>query len=216
MRVLTLVEAAVALGIGALGGVGLLYGTGELRTSSQLTQLRRDYDDAYTLELTRLEAERTGRLEQEEADRRREEAEAKARAEAEAAAKAREAESKAREEAEKNRLPAFGVFTVKAASDLELEAGARTERGRSIELGWEAAPGKFKIKGGKFTINLTPKVAGNRLLLDVAVSPMAIVVADGERKGVSTAQGLPVGKLLKLDFQSPAAGDLNLILQYRK
>lgn len=221
MRVLTLVEAVVALGVGALGGLGLLYGTGELKTSAQLSQLRADYDNAFQSELSRLESERRVRLEaEEEANRRIREAEARARAEAEAEAQAArlkaEAERARAEAAPK--LPAYGQLVLKAATDLEVDGGAAGGgRGKSIDLAFDTAPsGRIRVKGGKFTINLTPKLRGSRMTLDVSVSPMAIIAADGERKGVSTAQDIAVGRQLRLDFQSPAAGDLNLVLAYRR
>lgn len=216
LRVLTLVEATLALAVGALGGAGLLYGTGDLKSAGQIERLQRDYDDAFRLELSRLETQRAARLEEARAEQERAAAAEKARL-AELDRKRVEALQREQELAkEKNRLPAFGLLVLKAASDLEVDTGAGLERGKSIDVPWETPPVKFKVKGGKFTISLTPKLKGNRLTVDVAVSPMAIIVADGERKGVSTAQGLVVGKSLKLDFQSPAAGDLNLVLQFRK
>ena len=219
MRPAMLLEAVLAVALGAGGGAGFLFGTGDLRTPAQIDVLQTELDSTRRAVTERKEAVRR-------AEQARLEAEEKARLAAEAAA-LREAEEKARlaaeeaarkeAEAKANRMPAFGLLSIKAAADLNVDAGEVSDRGKSVELPFENKPGKIKVKGGRFTIYLTPRVQGSRLKLDVSVSPMAIIVADGERKGVSTAQGLVVGRgPFKLDFQSPAAGDLNLVLQYRK
>lgn len=214
MRAVNFVEAVVALVIGAGGGAGFLVSTGDLKSSADVATIQRETDDARkSIETTKTEIRS---LEEQQA------AAAKAKIEADTKARLVEEErlriEKEREKEKANVpvLPAFGQLVLKAASDLEIEYGSERLRGKSVNVDFPTKPEKFKIKGGKFTVTVTPKLQGTKLAIDVSVSPMAIIQVDGERQGVSTAMGIVVAKQLKLDLQSPAAGDLNLILQFRK
>lgn len=221
MRPATLVQAVIALVIGAGGGVGYLYGTGQLSTPARLEELTSKLDAtrqtisvrrqaAAEAEKERLEAEEKA-LEAARAEERRL---AEALAEEQRLAEEAAARAKAAEAA--NRAPAFGVLSINATTEISVESSDGTRKGKAVTLPFSSAPGKLKLKDGRFTVYLTPKVKGSRLELDVSVSPMAIIAADGERK-VSSVQGLVVGRgPFALDFNSPTAGDLNLVLQFRK
>lgn len=221
MRPATLVQAVIALAIGAGGGFGYLYGTGNLSTPARLEALSSKLDAtrqkisvrrqaAAAAEQARLEAEEKA-LEAARAEERRL---AEALAEEQRLAEEQAARAKAAEEAA--RAPSYGTLSIKATTEISVEAGRSTQKGKAVTLPFTSAPGKLKLKDGRFTVYLTPKVKGSRMELDVSVSPMAIITADGKRE-VSTVRGLVVGRgPFALDFNSPTAGDLNLVLQFRK
>lgn len=221
MRGTTIVEAVVALALGAGAGAGFIVGTGDLKGSSEMARL--DGEKAgFEKQLVDHQKELARRQQLiADADRARvamAEADERARAEADAKARA-EADAKAREPVRvAEKLPAFGLLTIKALSgDLEVDGGpGLSGKGRSVDLAFESTPGKIKLKSAKFNVVITPKSVGRLLTLDVTVSPLAIITADGNRVGTS-ALGLAVDrKPFKLDFQSPAAGDLNLLLSFKK
>lgn len=233
MRPALLVQGLIALILGAALGVGFLFGTGQLRTPSQVSALRGEL--AAT---RRIIASATALAAKAEAD-----AEAEAEAEAEAARLAaeqraleeqraqNEAEARAKDAADQERQAAdraprpkvrpvsqpaaYGVLTIRAQSPLTAISGGQSMFGKGLDLPFTKEPGKITLKDGRFTVNLATKVVASRLMIDVTVSPMAIVSAEGERLGTS-AHGLQVGKsAFALGFNSPTAGDLNLVLQYK-
>lgn len=228
----TVVHAAAALVVGAGAGAGFLFVSGDLAGSGKIAQLADDkasverrlqkHADASAVlakAWTEYDAEVAKRKAAEEA-RAKAEAEAKAAAEAEAAAAAAAATAKPAAAPPKpvEVLPAFGLLTLKGASgDLEVDGGpGLAGRGKSVDLSFTAAPGRIKVRSGPFKVDLTPRVEGKGLKVDVSVSPLAIITADGNRVGTS-AQGLVIDrKPFKLDFASPNAGELNLLLVYRK
>lgn len=233
MRPALLVQGLIALALGAALGFGFLFGTGQLRTPSQIDGLRGELDAtrrtiaerkaaaeeaaARAAEAERLAAEQRARDEQrarEEADARaRERARERESAEAERRAAAELAASRTRRAAAEP--AAYGVLTIRAQSPLTAVSGGTSMFGKGLDLPFSKEPGKITLKDGRFTINLTTKVVASRLMLDVTVSPMAIVSAEGERLGTS-AHGLQVGRSpFALGFNSPTAGDLNLVLQYK-
>lgn len=216
MRVMTIVEAVLALSIGAGGGFGFLFATGEMKTGGQLSAMRHSVE----AEERRVDSERSAeKMRQELAAK---EAADKARL---AAAAAAEAEKAARVQAASAAaaaaaaaLPKYGVLVIKALNqDVVVDNGAEHKEGKVVELEFNDLPGKIKVKAGKFNLVLNPKIgARNTMGLDVSVSPLAIIKADGIAKGTS-APGLDIGRTaFKLDFSSPASGELNLILQYKK
>lgn len=216
---MTLVEAVVALGIGVGGGVGFLYGTGDMKGAAEVATLQGQADQlTKDVEQARAAAEaaRQAEMVRLEAERRAAQ-EAMARAAAERVAAERAAAEKAAAIVA-NAGPKFGQLTIKAlAGALNVDGGPGLKgTGKVVDLAFEEQPGKVKVKAGRFTVVLTPRPMGRYLGLDVSVSPLAIIKADGVAMGTS-ASNLEVTKsAFKLDFSSPASGDLNLILQYKK
>ncbi len=218
--------------VGALLGAGWLVGSGRLQApwdagrltaeKQALVEKRRKYDTELAQRQAAIAAAEQRAREAAAAEaalrakRAAEEAEARARAEAEAEAEAERA--KAAEK--KGKTQAQGTLVIRSLStDFEVDAGQnRGGRGRLVEVPFVSAPGKIRVKASRFTVVLVPHLTpGTKSLrLDVSVSPMALVSANDERLGPS-ARGLTVDrKPFKLDLQSPVAGDLNLILTYRR
>lgn len=221
LRVMTLVEAVLALGIGVGGGFGFLYGTGDLKTSGEIVAMREKIDS----ELRRVEKERLDAIESARL--------AKVAAEAEAG-RERERLAAIAAAAETARLAAlagggttenvitksarFGELSIKAVGDnVSVDGGEGLKgSGAEVKLAFEALPAKLKVKSGKFTVMLTVKASGKMLGIDASVSPLAIVKADGVAVGTN-ASGLEIGrKPFTLEFNSPASGELKLLLVFRK
>jgi len=215
-----LVEAVVALALGIGGGFAFLYGSGDLKSGAQVRQLQDAYDAALRDEQARADEFRKRELAA-AADKARREAEDAQRAakEAEEARRRAEEDERIRKAAENAaKLPPFGELTIKALSgDLDVDGGAAGRgTGAQVKLPFNAEPTPIKVKAGKFSISLKPRANTKTLKVDVTVSPLALIVANGENKGTS-AGGLEIGKSpFKLEVKSPAAGDLNLILQYAR
>lgn len=229
MRPALLIQGLIALILGAALGFGLLFGTGQLRSPAQVDALRSELDATRRSVAERKSAIAAAEAAAREAEADRLAAEQRALAEQqardEAAARAREAASldrqaadlAARERAQtaSRQSAAYGVLTIRAQAPLTAISGGQSMFGKGLDLPFAKEPGKITLKDGRFTINLTTKVVASRLMIDVTVSPMAIVSAQGERLGTS-AHGLQVGKTaFALGFNSPTAGDLNLVLQYK-
>jgi hypothetical protein len=221
LRATSIVEAVLALALGAGGGAGFIMGTGDLKSGAQIEQLEREKTevehkiDEHRKELTQREA-LVAEKAKADLDRARQEQEQKAKAEQEQQAKALK-EKEALSHVEK--LPPFGLLTIKALSgDLDIDGGPGLKgTGKTVDLAFQEAPGKIKVRTGKFTVVLTPKVsAAKTIFLDVQVSPLAIITADGNRVGTSAPGLLVERKPFKLDFASPAAGDMNLLLTFKK
>ena len=217
LRGATIIEAVVALALGAGGGAGFLVFSGDLQTPTQL----------HALETEKAGVEQQIRAHDQELQRR-EQLIAQARAAAQAQAQAQVAQARAQAAAhaaaevaavtQASQAPKFGRLTLRALSgNLDVDGGGSlTGHGRSVELAFADKPGKIRVHAGQFSVVLMPKAGRRELGMDVTVSPMALITADGNRVGTS-AENLKVGhRPYKLDFQSPVAGDLNLLLSYRK
>lgn len=222
MRPVLFIEALVALAIGAGIGTGFLFASGELKTPGRVNELRAELAATQQQIAAREESIRLAekaRVEAEErAERERAEAEELARrAAALAAEQARLAVEQARtkEPPPPSQRASFGTLTVKSTSPLAASFDGANKRGKGLDFAFFKKPETLTIQGGSFTIRLSPTVQNGRLLVDVRVSPMSIVSAQGERIGTS-AHGLEVGRTpFALDFNSPTAGDLNLVLLYK-
>ncbi len=235
MRPGIILQALFAFALGAGAGAALLFGTGELRTPKATSELAARVGSlSEQIEAHGKELERRNELVRQARERAKQEAEAAEKAreaalEAERQRLAAEQEQKSREEkekkakeaaAQKGKVPVFGVLSIRSLSnEFEVDAGTnKGGRGRNVEVPFVNAPTKLRIKAGRFTVVLAPKVVGaaKSMLMDVSVTPMALVSANDNRIGPS-AFGLAVErKPFKLDIQSPAVGDLNLILTFRR
>lgn len=231
MRATTIVEAILALALGVVVGIAFLYATDELKTPGEIAALERAAsEERRRVELEALERQKEEELARERAERERlekERAEREARALAERERREREERERAeREKAEQTRrdvrvaqvTPEYGRLVVRTLADnLEIDGGPSLRgKGKEVTLNFTDRPGRIRVKGGNFTVTLHPKPYGQVLGLDVSVSPLAIIKANDVATG-TTAQGLEVDRQpFKLDFSSPSAGELNLILQYRK
>jgi hypothetical protein len=230
LRGSTIVEAMVALALGLGAGAAYLVATGELPGQDAIQRLgdgkaaaqkRLDDHASEKARIANLQADFDAELKRREGLIKASEEAARAAAAAAEAEAAKAAEAARAAEAAKvvvEKLPAFGLLAVKAVSgDLSVEAGpGKGGKGKAVDVPFDAAPAPVKLAGGKFKIDLKPRLEGKALVLDVAVQPMAIITADGNRVGTS-AQGLRVErKAFNLDFQSPVAGELKLLLTFKK